>query len=260
MSINDRFTGRANQYVKYRPSYSNEVIQHIMTTAKLTNESVVADIGAGTGIFSRKLLERHIPIIAVEPNEEMRHALLNELQSYLTKIDKTKPLLIVRNGSAERTTLADQSVDHITCAQAYHWFDPALARAEFIRIMKPKGYVFLLWNQRDSHASSFVQDYEQLFMKYGKQYSEVGHKHVNQEVLKPFYGGHEPQLASFYYEQLLNLEGLIGRIQSSSFSLTEDDSRYASFMGEIQELYSKHQQDGYVKMVYRTDVYWGLML
>lgn len=257
MSVTDRFTGRANQYVKYRPSYSTEVIQHIMTTAKLTNESVIADIGAGTGIFSQKLLESQVPTIAVEPNEEMRHALLIELQLYLTK---TKSLLTVKNGSAECTTLADQSVDHITCAQAYHWFDPALARAEFIRIMKPGGFVFLLWNQRDSHASSFVQDYEQLFLKYGKQYKEVGHKHVSQQLLKPFYGGQEPQLASFYNDQVLDYEGLIGRIQSSSFSLTEDDSRYASFMSEIQELYSKHQQDGYVKMVYRTDVYWGQML
>jgi ubiquinone/menaquinone biosynthesis C-methylase UbiE len=265
MQITERFSGRSTSYVKHRPSYPVELLTFIQEKLHWSNDRKIADIGAGTGIFTALLLEQGYTVVAVEPNDDMRHELLQQLQRYLgvaesKKKANSKPQskrLTVINGSAESTSLADGSVDGIVCAQSFHWFDVGLARAEFKRVLVPHGEVVLVWNQRDVDASPFMQGYEDLFMQYGEQYDKVKHKQVSVENLTPFYGGKLPTLKSFYYEQSLDLEGLIGRIASSSFSLTEQDSRYTAFIAQIHKLFTLHEQHGQVTMKYRTDVYWG---
>jgi len=260
MDSTERFSGRSQQYVKYRPSYSDEVIHHLLQVVGIASSDLVADVGAGTGIFAEKLLEQHIQMIAVEPNDDMRSALIEYLQSYLTVNTKGEQQLTVSSGSAEQTELVSDSVNHIICAQSFHWFDAELTRAEFKRILKQGGQVVLLWNQRDIGASAFMKDYDDFFLKYGKGYEEVKHKHISLPSLKPFYGGHEPQFASYQYSQQFDLEGLFGRIQSSSFSLQKEDTRYGGYIEDIKQLFSNHEQNGVVHMLYRTDIYWGEML
>lgn len=251
-----RFSGRSKQYVKYRPSYPPQVISHLRETIGWTKEKKIADVGAGTGIFTKLLLEQGNEVFAIEPNDDMRHELVKQLQAYMTTQDAQHCKLSVLNGSAEATELSEHSVDGIVCAQAFHWFDQERAREEFIRVLKPQADVVLLWNQRDVQASEFVRDYESLFMQYGEQYDQVKHKQMSVEALTAFFGS-KPQLVSYYYEQPLEYEQLIGRIQSSSFSITEEDDRYEAFMDDIKALFSRHEQAGVVKMIYRTDVYWG---
>ena len=276
MNSKERFSGRSGHYVQYRPSYSQEVIGHLLQEIGISGSDVVADIGARTGIFTKKLLDQHLHVVAVEPNADMRFALIDYLHSYISdnslneqqlriadgSVENTQsePHLTVSGGSAEQTTLANDSVNHIVCAQAFHWFDGELARVEFKRILKLGGQVVLLWNQRDVGASAFMNDYDQLFLKYGERYDEVKHKHISQAYLKPFYGGYEPQLASYQYAQQLDREGLFGRIQSSSFSLPETDERYEEYSAQIEQLFAKHEHNGVVNMLYRTDIYWGQML
>lgn len=251
MSNTDRFTGKTAQYVQYRPHYSEQVIQHLFDHIGLINDDIVADVGAGTGIFTKELLEKGLQVVAVEPNEEMRQALIGQL------VALNGSALQVSAGSAERTELAANSVNHIICAQSFHWFDPVKTRGEFMRILKPKGQVVLLWNQRDIHSSSFMEGYEALFMKYGQDYDKVIHKLVNQQSLAPFYGGKSPHYSFYPLEQRLDYESLIGRIQSSSFSLKEDDPRFKEYNEDIQALFEANQQNGFVQMRYRTDIYWG---
>jgi len=256
MQSNERFSGRSKQYVKYRPSYPPQVISHLMTTVGWTEQMRVADIGAGTGIFTKLLLDEGFNVIAVEPNEEMRQALNEQLHVYVSDQKVHATMLLVTAGSAESTELEDQSVDGIVCAQSFHWFDQKRARTEFIRVLKPQANVVLLWNQRDVDASEFVRDYESLFLRYGEQYDQVKHKQMSVKALSSFYGS-EPQLVSYYNEQPLTYEQLVGRIQSSSFSISEHDVRYDAFMSDIEALFKRHEQEGVVKMIYRTDVYWG---
>lgn len=260
MESTERFSGRSKHYVKYRPSYSQEVIQHLLQSVGITATDLIADIGAGTGIFTKLLLDEHLQVVAVEPNDEMRLVLTKYLQSYVTTDEHRQRRLTISGGSAEETNLPSSSVDHIVCAQAFHWFNAELARKEFRRILKQDGQVVLLWNQRDVSASEFMNDYDQLFLKYGKQYDEVEHKHICQAYLKPFYGQHEPQHASYPYSQQLDREGLFGRIQSSSFALSETDEHYEEYLAHIAQLFAKHEQNGVVNMMYRTDIHWGQML
>lgn len=260
-----RFDGRAKQYSKFRPGYPEPLFQYLRQTVGWDSNHKIADIGAGTGIFTSLLLEQGYDVVAVEPNDDMRNELQQQLQLYKPTAcsdsasgeQEADKRLFVSPGSAESTKLADASVQGIVCAQSFHWFDAELARAEFMRVLAPQSKVVLLWNQRDIEASPFMSAYEALFMKYGEQYSKVKHKQISVENLTPFYGGNNPTLASFRYEQSFDRDGLIGRIASSSFSLTEQDAQYEAFMNDVNELFAEHEQQGEVTMKYRTDVYWG---
>ena len=118
-----RFSDRVENYVRYRPGYPPEVIQELKSECGLMASHVIADIASGTGIWTRMLLENGNPVFGVEPNAEMREAGERLLAAF--------PKFTSVAGTAEATTLADQSVDFVTAAQAAHWFDRERARREF---------------------------------------------------------------------------------------------------------------------------------
>jgi ubiquinone/menaquinone biosynthesis C-methylase UbiE len=143
MAVKDstrRFSSRVGNYVRYRPAYPSAVLDLLKSDCSLTAASVIADVAAGTGIFTRMLLENGNRVFGVEPNVEMRKAGEEFLRAY--------PHFTSVAGTAEATTLADHSVDVVTAAQAAHWFDRGQARREFIRICRPGGWTVLLWNER----------------------------------------------------------------------------------------------------------------
>ncbi len=145
-----RFSGRVENYVRYRPGYPPEVLQTLKSECGLEPNHVVADIASGTGIWTRMMLGNGNRVFGVEPNAEMRASGEQLLARF--------PKFISSAGTAEATTLADQSVDFVTAAQAAHWFDRKRAREEFLRILKPGGRLVLLWNQRRTDSTPFLRD------------------------------------------------------------------------------------------------------
>ena len=135
-----RFSDRVENYVRYRPGYPPEILPVLSAECGLTRDHVIADIASGTGIWTRTLLENGNPVYAVEPNVDMRQAGDRLLADF--------PRFTSVAGSAEATTLPDASVDFVTAAQAAHWFDRPRTRREFLRILKPQGWLVLLWNER----------------------------------------------------------------------------------------------------------------
>ena len=154
-----RFSDRVEDYVRYRPGYSPEVLDLLRAECELQPSHIVADIASGTGMFTRLLLENGNSVFAVEPNTEMREMGLRLLESYNR--------LVSVAGTAEETTLGSASVDFVTSAQAAHWFDLPRARAEFARILRPEGWCVLIWNERRTETTPFLLDYEQLLLTYG---------------------------------------------------------------------------------------------
>lgn len=149
------FTGLAEHYKKYRKGYSQEVLRVILAYTGLEiHEAVVADIGAGTGKFTEQLWKNGLKGFAVEPNDDMRQ----EGVRLWTEMRRERFLWL--KGSAESTTLADRSVNWVTMASAFHWVDHEKVLAEFYRILKPGGFVTLLWNPRDIQRSSLEQRVE----------------------------------------------------------------------------------------------------
>ena len=159
------------------------------------------------------------------------------------------------HGTAEATTLTDHSVDYIVAGQAFHWFDVDRAQNEFLRILRPGGWVALLWNSRKTDTTPFLRGYEKLLLDFGTDYQEVNHANVSAETLQRFFGS--TQLSALPNEQVFDLAGLTGRLLSSSYVPGEDDPRHAPMLATLAKLFATHEQGGHVRFEYDTELYFG---
>jgi SAM-dependent methyltransferase len=241
-----RFSSRVENYARFRPSYPQEIIGVLKQECGLTQASVVADIAFGTGIFTRFLLENGNRVIGVEPNAEMRRAGEEYLATY--------PRFTSMAGTAEATTLEDHCLDLITCAQAAHWFDREKALREFQRVLRPGGYLVLIWNDRRIDATAFAHEYEQLLLKYGTDYAEVKRR---DNASDEFFGSIHCQKCVLRNFQDLDYAGLEGRLLSSSYTPQSGHPSYGAMLRELRDLFDAHQTGGRVRMEYDTKLYFG---
>ena len=175
----ERFSNRVANYVKYRPHYPRQVLDYLRQEIGLTPETLIADIGCGTGISSVLFLKNGNVVFGVEPNEAMRAAAVE----YLNEFPNFKPV----TATAENTTLDEHSVDVVLAGQAFHWFDLDKTKKEFKRILKPGGHIVLMWNERQLDTTPFLVEYEQLLLKYGRDYEVVRHDKFDEKVLDHYF-------------------------------------------------------------------------
>ena len=249
MDSKKRFSDRVDAYVKYRPGYPKEALDYLYGTVGLRADSEIADIGAGTGIFAKLLLERGSRVVAVEPNEAMRAASVESLGS--------RPNFRAAAGSAEETGLPDRSVDFIVCAQSFHWFDRTAARTEFRRILRPGGKAVLIWNSRLTHGTPFREEYDRLLRTFGTDYTKVHHKNISKEELRAFFRDGAMREARFENSQDFDFEGLKGRLLSSSYIPLPGHPNYEPMISELQRIFDRHHRNGIVRVEYETEIYWG---
>jgi SAM-dependent methyltransferase len=244
-----RFSDRVADYVRFRPSYPAGVIDTLRSAGLLGSDKIVADLGAGTGIFTTLLLPHAARVFAVEPNAPMRAAAEATLGG--------DPRFVSVAGTAEATTLPDRSVDLVTAAQAFHWFDVPRARVELRRILRPGGAVALVWNERLTDTTPFLADYEALLRRRATDYATVNHANLRAQDLAPFFGPGGHVLERFDYRQDFDLAGLTGRLLSSSYAPATGQPGHEAMRRELGEIFARHQQDGRVAFVYQTKLYWG---
>jgi SAM-dependent methyltransferase len=244
-----RFSNRVADYVRYRPGYPSAVLDLLRAECGWRSGHVVADIGSGTGLLSELFLENGNRVYGVEPNEAMRRA----GEEYLASYDGFSSI----EGSAESTTLAESSIDFVTAGQAFHWFEPNAARNEFIRILKPSGWVVIAWNDRRMEEKRLTLEYEELLERFGIDYKRVKDAYPETPHIRSFFGHDDFRSRDLPNEQVLDWEGLRGRLRSSSFAPTEDHANYAPMMAELGRIFRAHQRDGYVRMEYFTRIYFG---
>ena len=243
-----RFSNRVADYVRYRPGYPNEVVLLLQKLGGLKPGARVADIGSGTGIFSKLLLEAGAEVFAVEPNGEMRTAAEELLGDHPGFHSIAAP--------GEDTSLPDHSIDIIVSAQAFHWLDREQARREFTRIIKPGGCIALIWNVRQTGSTAFLQSYEALLREFAPDYAQVRHENVDTTILKEFFDG-KYQRHTFANAQHFDFEGLRGRLLSSSYAPASGHPLHEPMLRELQRLFDEHQQDNLVTLLYDTEVYLG---
>ena len=243
-----RFSSRVDDYSRYRPSYPAEVIALLERDCGLDTSSTVADVGSGTGLLSKLFLDFGCSVVGIEPNREMREAGEGFLAQY--------PKFAGKEARAEQTGLADSSVDLVTAAQAFHWFDAAAARREFERILRPPKWVALIWNEREV-SGGFLSGYEQLLHCYAPDYRRVDHRQIGPEKIGEFFGHREWKLATFGNIQEFDLAGVLGRLRSSSYAPHPGDAAYEPMMAELTALFETHQQNEHVAFLYRTNIYYG---
>lgn len=243
-----RFSNRVENYLKYRPTYPSGIVPLLRSECGLTPESSIADVGSGTGLLTELFLRNGNPVFGVEPNPEMRGAGERVLAKY--------PKFSSVNGTAEVTTLPDHSVDFVVVAQAFHWFDREESRAEFVRILKPGGWVVLAWNGFRVESGPLMAAYQELVIRYGTDYSEVRLEVEGCDV-ESFYAPGTCRRARFEFKQDFDHEGLKGRLLSSSYVPEPDHSNYDAMLRDVRTVFDAHQTNGKVAFNYETELYYG---
>ncbi len=235
LSPTTRFDDRAELYAKYRPGYPPEAIDAVLEGLGEPAKLVAADIGAGTGIVSRLLADRGVTVNAIEPNAQMRRV--------ATPSDRVRWI----EGSAERTTLEDRSVDLIISGQAWHWFEPSATCRELARIAKPGGRLALLWYD-DLPGNEPSREYRRIVEPGAKETFGIHAVEQWEPTLATPLDDKECERFEFTYSYRLDLTGLIGRARSASYVPHEgpDAERLVREMTEMHGRFAEH--DGFVTM------------
>lgn len=242
-----RFTIRAENYARYRPGYPPAVLDCLRDECGLTPETVVVDIGSGTGILTALLLTNGNQVYAVEPNKAMRQEAEQALAG--------NPKFLSINGRAEATTLPDHSIDLIVVGQAFHWFDAHASRVEFKRILRPGSYVSVIWNARDFSNDPLMAAYEGVLADFGMGHKVINHRVHASDLETLFPDGRRTR--TFNHLRPMDFDTLWGGFLSASYAPTPDDPRYEPMRAALQAVFDTHQRDGRVTFVYQTAVNFG---
>ena len=257
--VTQRFSNRVDDYVRYRPSYPPQLLSWLteqLSAPSSTSRALfstppwrIADIGAGTGIFSKLFLDAEHHVTAVEPNAPMRAASESWLGSY--------PRFHAIDGRAEATTLPDASIDLITVAQAFHWFDATAVRTEWKRILRPGGLVLIVWNVRRLSGTPFLNGYEKLLRAHGTDYAAIAERHGDERFMRNWFGPGLVAIERFDYHQSFNFEGLRGRLLSSSYAPPAGHPNHEPMLADLRRLFDATAENNLVHFDYDTRAYLG---
>jgi SAM-dependent methyltransferase len=242
-----RFSGLATAYARFRPTYPESAVRFVLDRCGLTPSSVLVDVGCGTGISSRGFAAHGLHVIGIEPNEEMRAEAESE------PAPRGAPRPEYRKGRAEATGLPDASADAVLAAQAFHWFEPSATLPEFHRILRPGGWVVLLWNTRDER-DPFTAEYGRILWSLTDRARTPEIREDSPAALEvsPLFAARET--ADFPNDQRLDEEGLVGRAFSASYAPKEAERREA-YAAALHALFQTHARDGAVVLRYTTEVH-----
>lgn len=244
-----RFSDRVDDYVRYRPDYPAALLDWLQRECGVTTEWLVADVGAGTGISSKMLLDAGYRVIAVEPNAPMRAAADTWLGGDAN--------FSVIDGRADATSLDDASVDLVTVAQAFHWFDEETTRREFARVLRPGGLAAIWWNSRRLTGTPFLEGYEALLQTYGTDYTSVAERYADDVRMRAWFGAGYVGSGRFPHSQKLDFEALRGRLMSSSYAPKEGHPKHAPMLKALRELFEACAERGTISFDYDTRVFAG---
>lgn len=246
--MTQQFTGKASAYTKGRPDYPEAIFADLYEKYGFTAQSIIADIGSGTGKFCKPLLKRGSTVFAVEPNADM----LQRAQADLVQEERYHPV----QAGAEATSLQDASVDHITCAAAFHWLNAEAFHAEAVRILRPNGLVVMAWNVRDKEAP-FNRAHAEVFTRFCPKFESLSHGYdACQSDLTDFYGGTFIRIA-YEDDSVQDKKKFIARSLSSSYALKPDNAKYSAFVSALEALFDSWQKDGIVTVPAQCVVYIG---
>jgi SAM-dependent methyltransferase len=236
-----RFSDRAQDYARYRPGYPPAAVEAILDGLGASAALTVADVGAGTGIFSRLLAQHGARVFAVEPNAAMRGAAA------------AHPRVTWVDGRGEATGLDAGSCDLVTVAHAFHWFDADAALRELQRVLRAGGRLAILWNRR-SRSDPFTLGYRAA-LEANDAEAPAERSAFDPATVTSTGRFRNLRTRSFQNAQALSEEELIGRALSTS-TVPREGPATERLLAMLRELHARHRgPDGRATMVYRTDLY-----
>lgn len=243
-----KFDRKGKVYAKARPDYPKALFEFLISEQMLGKEKDMADIGSGTGIFTAQLSPFVKTVFAIEPNDDMRNKAEDRFKPY--------PNIASVNATAENTTLPNTSVDLITVAQAFHWFDRKAFKNECKRILKPNGKILLVWNDRDISSNVIKDNFavNKIFCPNFKGSSNG--IDFSKDAFKDFFDG-EYEMTEFDNCLVYERDAFIARSLSSSYSPKKNDPAYDEYVKALESVFEKHQTNGTVKYPYITRCYIG---
>ena len=207
-------------YEESRPGYPQQAVDWLVPSDAVR----VADIGAGTGKFTRLLERPGREVIAVDPSPHM----LDELRRAL-------PMTDARPGSAEHLPLEEASIDAVTFAQSWHWVDASAGPAEVGRVLRPGGMLGLIWNLRDERVD-WMRQLGVAMHADGDQYTdEVG----TPQVGAPF---GEPEAAQFPWASTLTRDGVLDLVRSRSYFALMTEAEQDATLAAVSTVLATHPQ------------------
>jgi SAM-dependent methyltransferase len=242
------FSSKVEDYVAARPQYPAQLFQFFIGVLDVKPGALVADIGSGTGLFTRGLLEHGYRVLAVEPNAGMRTAADVAFQAYSGYASA--------HGSAESIPVRSSSVDLITAAQAFHWFEIDKARAEFLRVLRPGAQVALIWNDR-LLADPLHKALDKVLNEFGGEKRNALVSHEGRGDLPEFFGGCIPSEFRWPHEQRLSEGGLLSLVFSRSYMPERSSSRGQEAAKKVSDVFGRFVQDGTVDVRYTAVAFVG---
>lgn len=253
MQTTERFSNRADAYVRGRPTYPQAIVEHLQTVGALKEAvrrgQTVVDVGVGTGLSAEPFLRSGYTVIGIEPNAQMRMAGDQHLRAFTGFRSLA--------GAAEATTLPGGVADLVIAGQAFHWFDVPRAAVEVRRILRPGGWAALIWNDRQSTGSAFLAGYEALLRTHGIDYAKVTHRHVDDKGIAQFFAPAQAAVITFDNPRDIDRDDLLALAGSASYLPAPGDPRHAAMVLALNALFDSHAKNGTVQMMYRTRMHYA---
>lgn len=256
LSATERFSNRADAYVRGRPSYPQAIVAQLESAGALKHGGTIVDVGVGTGLSAEPFLRSGYAVIGVEPSAPMRLASEQHLRAYAKNGGAYRSVA----GTAEATTLPDGAADLLIAGQAFHWFDVPKAAVEARRVLRRRGWAALIWNDRQSTGSAFLAGYEALLRTHGIDYAKLLHRHVDDKAIAQFFAPVQASVATFDNPRELAREDLLALAGSASYLPAPGDPRHAAMLTSLNDLFDAHADNGAVQMMYRTRMHYAQLM
>lgn len=241
--VGEIFSSKVSDYRSSRPDYPASLFEYLRHAGNLDRDAVVADVGAGTGLLTKGLLEQGYSVTAIEPNAAMRAACDRWLAGYASYRSVA--------GAAESIAAASCSFDLITAAQAFHWFDVERAKAEFLRVLRPHGKVALIWNDRVRSDPLHVA-LDNIFTCHGGGKRDALLRHESREDVATFFGSAALTELTWPHEHRLDESGLMSLVFSRSYMPERTSVLGKQVCQQLSDIFRQFETQGGVDVRYTT--------
>lgn len=242
------YLGKAVNYSKYRPDYPVQLFELLKQEYNLNENQIVAELGAGTGKFSKIISNYVKKVYAIEPNQDM----LNQGIEYCNNTNVEYVL-----GSAENTNLKEHSIDIVFAVQSFHWFNKENTKNEVRRILKENGLFAIVWNDWEDENNEFSQVYFKYISDWKTKVTGQKYQHKNVEERKNFFKNQSYNTYSVVHSRQYSFEDLLGLTKSLSYAPKENETYYEEFIRGVKDIFDRYSKNGYVAFDFHTEIFIG---